>query len=441
MNLRHSKRTLACLSALFLATPCGLFVTQCKRFDVTRQIIVKTGEVSDITFNACVATGNLLDLGESGVNQHGFAWSTSPDPDNVGEQCILLGEKSETGGFEGTVTGLAPETEYYLWAFASDGSQRIHGDPVTFTTSQIPGDPPEVQTGNFVNIVPNAAEVEYNVMSDGGLPVIERGVCWNMEPEPTIDHARTNDGSGTGEYTTVLEGLSPATRYFIRAYAVNIAGVGYGDQKEFSTPNEFGELQDGRDGKVYATIQIGDQNWMAQNLNIGEMIEGIIEMTDDGIIQKYCYENDPVNGDVFGGLYTWGEMINYNLESTQGICPEGWHIPSEEEWRQLEFHLGMSEDDLQLQGWRGEGIGNLLKVHGNEFWNEPNNGANNGSGFSARGAGLGNGNGEFWVLRVYTGFWTSHPDMWSRGLSNTENGIERIWRQPGDRLSVRCVQD
>jgi uncharacterized protein (TIGR02145 family) len=442
MNTRYSKRTPVYLSALFLAALCGLFAGQCKRFDVARQVIVKTGAVSDITFNGCVATGSLLDLGESGVEQYGFAWSTVLDPDNTGNQYLQIDKTPEKGEFTAPVSGLAPETKYYLWAYASPEDQtRIYGDPVSFTTSVIPADLPEVLTGVMVNITPHAAEIEYNVLSDGGSTVTERGVCWNMDANPTIDQAHTNDGSGTGLYTTVLGDLTPATAYVVRAYAKNIAGVAYGEQVGFSTPNEFGELHDERDGRVYATILIGEQNWMAQNLNYGNLIDGTVAMSDDQIINKYCYEDNAEIGDIYGGLYTWGEMMNYNLETVQGICPDGWHVPSEDDWRQLELHLGMSENDLLEGGWRGEGLGGKLKVPGTEYWDEPNTSANNETGFSALGAGMGNTSGNFFVLRLYTGFWTSHPDMWARELANTEGGINRVWKQPGDRLSVRCMED
>jgi uncharacterized protein (TIGR02145 family) len=350
-----------------------------------------------------------------------------------------MGSVSSTGDFNYNITGLNPETSYYLWAFAGQNDIRTLGEPITFTTAT--ANLPEVQTGIITNISPRTAEVEYSVLSDGGSSVTERGICWNTAQNPTIDQAHTNNGSGTGMYSSLMEDLIPATVYFVRAYAINSKGTAYGEQKEFGTLPELGEMVDQRDGKIYPTVQIGYQCWMAKNLNVGEMINGSVAATEDQIIQKYCFDNDPNNCNVFGGLYTWDEITNYSLVISQGICPEGWHIPSEEEWGQLELYLGMREDSLLLDGWRGEGIGNLLKIPGTEFWEEPNNGANNEACFNALGAGMGAGDGGFFALGIYTGFWTSDQDMWTRGLANSDSRIEKIKRLHGDRLSVRCVKD
>ncbi|MFP4471865.1 MAG: FISUMP domain-containing protein, partial [Bacteroidales bacterium] len=95
-------------------------------------------------------------------------------------------------------------------------------------------------------------------------------------------------------------------------------------------------LIDVRDGQSYATVQIGDQCWMAENLNLGERIDGSEEMADNGIIEKYCYDDDPANCETYGGLYQWNEMMQYNTAGSQGICPEGWSVPTDEEWKTLE---------------------------------------------------------------------------------------------------------
>ncbi len=90
------------------------------------------------------------------------------------------------------------------------------------------------------------------------------------------------------------------------------------------------------DGQPYATIKIGNQCWMAENLNIGKKINGNLSQTDNKIIEKYCYNNDESKCDTYGGLYLWREMMQYyEIESTQGVCPSGWHIPDRKEWKTL----------------------------------------------------------------------------------------------------------
>jgi uncharacterized protein (TIGR02145 family) len=128
------------------------------------------------------------------------------------------------------------------------------------------------------------------------------------------------------------------------------------------------------EGQVYKTVLIGDQCWMAENLNIGTMINGTNDMTDDGVIEKYCYDNDPANCDEYGGLYQWNEMMEYNTTAgVQGICLKGWHLPTDEEWTII--------SDFFFEG--GQFLGGKLKEIGTTHWKPPNAGATNESGFTA----------------------------------------------------------
>ncbi len=142
----------------------------------------------------------------------------------------------------------------------------------------------------------------------------------------------------------------------------------------FFTVNIFAQfncgdiLTDERDGKEYATVLIGEQCWMAENLNIGTMLtqSGSNHQTDNSTIEKYCYNNNEAECDDYGGLYQWHEMMQYQTEeSSQGICPDGWHLPSDVEWMQMEMELGMSEEDANETGSeRGTDEGIQLQVDG-----------------------------------------------------------------------------
>ena len=128
----------------------------------------------------------------------------------------------------------------------------------------------------------------------------------------------------------------------------------------------------GYERKTYGTVLIGAQCWLKENLNVGSMLEGTSiqttnSQTDNGIIEKYCYENDTANCSIYGGLYQWNEAMQYVTTSgAQGICPDGWHIPSYEEFQTLYTQVG--------------GSANALKAIGNGT-------GNNSSGFSALSAG------------------------------------------------------
>ena len=125
--------------------------------------------------------------------------------------------------------------------------------------------------------------------------------------------------------------------------------------------------------QTYKTIQIGDQCWMRENLNVGEMILGDQDMTDNGVIEKYCYDNDPANCETYGGLYQWDEMMQYISDSAvQGICPDGWHIPTVTDWNELTDHLGGK--------WPA---GDKLRDQGDTYWSTGHEDATNESGFTA----------------------------------------------------------
>jgi uncharacterized protein (TIGR02145 family) len=110
-------------------------------------------------------------------------------------------------------------------------------------------------------------------------------------------------------------------------------------------------------GKTYSTITIGDQCWMRENLNIGTIIDSLQNQTNNGIIEKYCYKNDSVKCDIYGGLYQWDEAMQYSTtEGARGICPTGWHIPTRNEFTALKTFVGGNGNDLKEVG-QGSGSG------------------------------------------------------------------------------------
>ena len=153
---------------------------------------------------------------------------------------------------------------------------------------------------------------------------------------------------------------------------------------------------DFRNGQVYNTIQIGYQCWMAENLNIGTMINSSVDPTNNGEIEKYCYDDDTANCDEYGGLYQWDEMMEYStIPGSPGICPIGWCIPCTEDMETLSDFLG------------GEDVsGGKLKEAGTVHWYPPNTGATNSSGFT----GLPGGyiiSSEYFNLGSYCHLWSS----------------------------------
>ena len=196
-------------------------------------------------------------------------------------------------------------------------------------------------------------------------------------------------------------------------------------------------FSDERDEQIYNTVQIGDQCWMAENLNIGMMIQGSTEMANNSIIEKYCFDNSSNNCNIYGGLYQWNEMMQYNtIIGAQGICPENWYIPSDGEWTVLTDFIGGA-----LPGGNMKTTGTIEA--GTGLWHDPNYGATNSSGFSALPAGSRNSDGNFYHLGYNAFLWSSSESTttkaWYRILYSTEAIIFPGNFDKNSVFSVRCL--
>ncbi|HOW25122.1 MAG TPA: FISUMP domain-containing protein [Bacteroidales bacterium] len=206
-------------------------------------------------------------------------------------------------------------------------------------------------------------------------------------------------------------------------------------------------------GQSYATVLIGDQCWMTENLNVGTMIYstgGGQQQLDNGVIEKYCQDGDPVNCDIYGGLYEWKEAMQYvNTEGAQGICPAEWHIPTDGEWKILEGNADsqypVGDPQWDLTGWRGSDAGGNLKEEGIVHWTDPNVGGTNASGFTGLPGGYRAYNsGWFYLMNAYGDFWTSSQynatTAWARYLYHSSKMVNRYYRITEHGFSVRCLK-
>jgi len=201
------------------------------------------------------------------------------------------------------------------------------------------------------------------------------------------------------------------------------------------------------DGNSYNTVVIGTQCWMAENLNVGTMIDSNINQNQQTpeVIEKHCYSNIPDNCDTYGGLYQWLEAMQYNTSpGGQGICPTGWHLPTDMEWCTLENFVDTGTVSCTAFGWRGTDAGSQLKESGQEHWSPPNFGATNSSGFTALGSGYRFTNGSFYSANISTLFWLSDgnfPDGRIRALDFNNTKVYRNEINHMYSISVRCVKD
>ncbi len=187
-------------------------------------------------------------------------------------------------------------------------------------------------------------------------------------------------------------------------------------------------------GEEYPTVQIGNQCWFAKNLNVGVMVTDSSDMTDNGIVEKYCYNSDTTNCDKFGGLYQWGEIMQYTSEEgTQGICPEGWHIPTNRDFVELFLYCDNYWTYLISEG--------TLWNNYQYTWEHANL-----SGFSALPAGqTKKDNYLYHGQHEYAGFWSSREMNDSIaivfGVPYDRGGIIGMSVNKQEGYSIRCIKN
>lgn len=598
---------------------------------LTNKITIQTDSISNISYrNACVYSF-ITRLGGKNITRHGHCWDTVEtlqcNVSTGGGAFTQLGALKAPGIFTSQLTNLEPNTQYYVKGYIQFDDITLYTEQDSFITKALC--PPTVVTLQATEVTESSAKTGGNITDDGGLEIIEKGICWGESQNTDLSGIYITDTSNNTYFIITITGLSPNITYYVRAYAINNIDTAYGNEISFTTgctspsitsqPNgqqkcegesvtfsvtaagtgltyqwrkngsnisgatyssytissvstsdaadytcyitgtcgnvisdeatltvntapaitshpsnqtigfggntsfsvtatgtnliyqwqenngsgwnnisnggsnpaysgantvtltltnvpESYDSYDYRcvvsgicspsatsnsanltvtficgtstvtdvDGNVYNTVQIGTQCWMAENLNVGTMINSTAGgqlQTNNGVIEKYCYDNNSAKCDIYGGLYEWDEMMQYapsdngTIGTTQGICPTGWHIPTDIEWTTL-------TDELSGQSVAG----GKLKETGTTHWYSPNTGATNESGFTALpGGGRSSSDGSFYALRS-GGYWwsateTSSTRAWERGLGYSGAGVGRYDNIKVCSQSVRCLQD
>ncbi len=251
---------------------------------------------------------------------------------------------------------------------------------------------PVVTTAEITAIAERSAVSGGTITDDGGAAVHTRGIAWSLDPQPFPYLHLTNDGTGTGTFTSSITGLIGNTTYYVRAFAFNSEGVGYGTEVSFKTspviidPSiivhntnlTYGSVTD-VEGNTYKTIQIGNQEWMAENLRTTKYNDGT------AIPLEPLHEPSWISWtEVPGGAYCWynsdeglhrlnhGAIYNFKAVETGKLCPSGWKVPDLSQWNILRRSLGSDST-----------TGNKLRETGTAHWDSPNKGATNETGFTA----------------------------------------------------------
>jgi uncharacterized protein (TIGR02145 family) len=393
--------------------------------------IVLTDSVRAITPTSAQCGGTISSDGGAAVTARGVCWSTSTTP-TVADNKTADGTGG--GSFASAIIGLSGSTPYYVRAYATNGAGTAYGSVVSFNTP--PAVPPTLITDSVRAFTPTTAQCGGTITSDGGATVTSRGVCWSQNTTPMVVDNKTTDGTGTGSFTSSITGLTQNTSYYVRAYATNSAGTGYGMAMAFVTAQCVTGTVTDTDGNVYETVKIGTQWWMAENLKVSHFRNGdvIPYVTDSvawaGLPTAACcvYQNN------FGNVTEYGRLYNgHAVLDVRNLAPVGWHVPADSEWQALVDYLGGSAV-----------AGGKIKEAGLTHWHTPNTGATNESCFSALPGGFRDDTG-YHYMSAYGGFWTSTENgpsgEWGWSLNYDSREIRRGDGDKKGGFSIRCVKD
>lgn len=399
---------------------------------------VITVNISGIAGDSAQGGGTVLEDGGAVISSRGLCWSMLKNP-TIDDQKTT--DSSGTGSFTSRIKNLCGNTNYYVRAYATNSVGTSYGTNVTFKSAK---GIPVVLTSLITKITDTTACSGGTVQNDGGGIVTARGICWSTSINPTVSDNKVECGNGTGSFVGDLIGLVSNTIYFVRAFAINEFGTSYGDNVRFSTLEGYVTYE----GRSYGYQTIGSQTWMVENLAYLPSVHTPSNKSDSSP-RYYVYgfsgplvstAKEMANYKTYGVLYNWPAAMNGAASSSlvpsgvRGVCPEGWHLPSNAEWNILINYLG------------GKDIaGGEMKEPGISHWSAPNEGATNSSGFT----GLPGGSNDSYLsfsnkgMRAEFISATTEYNFWALNWAlNYMNKLTfPISRYKSDASSVRCLKD
>jgi uncharacterized protein (TIGR02145 family) len=196
-----------------------------------------TTDASGITQTTVTSGGTISNDGGATITERGILYGTSTNPTTSNSK-ITSG--SGTGSFSVIVTSLTPNTTYYIRSYAINSAGTGYGNNTTFQTT-VPA-VPSLTTREILNITNTTATGGGSITNDGGRTVSVKGICWSTSPNPTTSNSKTTDGTGTATFASFMTGLSASVTYYVRAYATNSTGTGYGNQQTFTASSTSNTL-------------------------------------------------------------------------------------------------------------------------------------------------------------------------------------------------------
>jgi uncharacterized protein (TIGR02145 family) len=411
----------------------------------------------DIVAGTATFNGTILTAGNLEITERGFVYATTTSPTLDDSKVIATG--TDVGAFNVDTTDFAEGNVYYVRAYATNSKGTVYGNEVSVDFNVVM---PTVSTQAVTNknIATGTATFNGTILTVGDPAYTERGFVHATTANPTLGNSKViATGTGMGAFNANVTGITEGNVYYVRAYATNSKGTVYGNEVSLNLSICGIDFTDSRDNQVYPIVQIGTQCWMSKNMSIGERVDGSNYITAyTAGIQKICYDNSESNCDIYGGLYSWYETVNgenfgsikyVSGSSTmiQGICPDGWHVPSDEEFKTLEMYLGMSASSANSTTYRGTDEGTKLKSTTGWYSNYSNGNGTNSSGWNGLPGGSRDDSGG-WFYRVgMDGSWWSSSEgsssdyAWRRLLSFEYAQVYRYSYPKSYGFSVRCLQN
>jgi len=355
---------------------------------------------------------------------NGSWWSSSPSGSST-----WFVQLNSSGGNLSRTTGSRQNGRSIRCVRTPDTSMSIFMPPAVITL------PPSA-------ITTQSAQISARISSDGGAAVLNRGFCWNNRPMPTIQNAQISLGRDTGLFSYTLSSLSFGT-YYVRSYAENAAGIAYGNSIQFTTLSPQGgnacvsAVVSDVENNIYETVAIGSQCWLKSNLrsrryNNNDTIASLLwryQQNIPGIGTTTIYNNDTANLSVYGRLYSY-----FAASDPRGICPTGWHLPSQAEWN-------------TLAQFAGDTLHSGLKLKAAVNWSGSTGGVD-ALGMGVLPAGVGYNDHVFSFLGSQANFWACDSQFVDAlGGNYRQIGFDRTPNQTSftrlelHALSVRCIKD
>jgi hypothetical protein len=366
---------------------------------------VTTAPVYNITQTTATSGGNVTSDGGATVTVRGICWATTPNPTTADSHTA---DGGGTGSFMSSLTGLTPNTPYYVKAYAINSIGTAYGSELTFITMSLAM--PTVTTTPASDITQTTATSGGNVTSDGGATVTVRGVCWSTSSNPTTSGSHSTDGGGTGSFTSYLTGLTANTPYYIRAYATNSIGTAYGNELTFTTQGAgftcgtsmtinhiTGTVAPVDKTVTYGTVANipGETSkcWITSNLGSDHQATAVDDATEASaglywqFNRKQGYKHD---GTTRTPNTAWISSISENSDWIPANDPctlelgSGWRIPTNGEWTNVKAGGNWTNWNgpwnsalkMHAAGYLIYGGGSLFeRGSGGTYWNSAQDGA------------------------------------------------------------------